>query len=214
MSRMRSLPFSSTRTESAAAARTRRGSGVAAGLALGLGVLGLLGTASADMAPGPPPAECVGKPDGTLCVNHDGTAGKCKTGPWGRQAGRTWVFCEADKHECDHLELGAVCHGYLGKPAHCKEFTSPEKKTWRTCTVDGSDAPVVDSPATAPAPAPTTAPAPAATTETPAAPPPAAKKGLSCTAVPGAAGAGSGGVMALWAAALGLAARRRFTAKS
>lgn len=191
---------------------SRRPVRLAVGLALCLTALGL-GAAHADMAPGPPPQECVGKPDGTLCILPNGLAGKCKTGQWGRHAGRTWVHCEEDKTECDRLGIGAVCHGYLGQPAHCKEFTNSEKKTWRICQVDGVDAPVVRSVAPAPdlaaaaAPAPPSAPpsAPAAEPQTPA-----AKKGLlSCSAVTGAAGAGGAGTTALWAAALGLFLRRR-----
>lgn len=206
MNRTRSLGSQRAAGPLVSASR-QRGGGLAWRLAIGLGVLGLSAAAHADMAPGPPPPECVGKPDGTLCVMSNGTAGKCKTGQWGRTPGRTWVSCESDKAECDNLQLGAACHGYLGKPAHCKEFTSPEKKTWRTCQVDAADAPAADSPA--PAPAPVVAATP--TAETPAAAP--AKKGLlSCTAAPGVPAAGGTGALVLGAVALWLGARRRIKA--
>jgi hypothetical protein len=182
-------------------------------MAIGLGLLGL-GAARADMAPGPPPEECVGKPDGTFCLLPNGLAGMCKTGQWGRHAGRTWVHCAEDKAECDRLGVGAVCHGYLGQPAHCKEFTNAEKTTWRICQVDGVDAPVVRS--VAPAPDLAAAPAPATTqasvAESQATPPPAKKGVMSCAAVPGAAGAGGASAAVLWAAALWFGARRRYRA--
>ena len=201
MNRPQRLPSCTKERQSVRRVPRRSGSSVAVGLAVGLGLLGLVTAARADLAPGPPPPECVGKPDGTLCVLQNGTAGQCKTGPWGRQPGRTWVSCEPDKHECDRLELNAVCHGYLGQPAHCKEFTSAEKTTWRTCQVDGAAAPAADRSADPPA--------------TPGAPPAATKKGLlSCAAVPGAAGAGNTGALMLWAAALWLTARRRSSARS
>jgi len=172
-------------------------------LALALGLSGFAPAARADIAPPPPPPECVGKPDGTLCVKANGTAGQCKTSRSERRPSQVWVSCDADGHECDRLEIGAVCHGYLGKPAHCKEFTNTEKKTWRTCQVDGETAPAAGEPAADSAPTPS-GPAPA----------PAAKKGLlGCAAGPGVPSAGGAGMTALWAAALVLLRRRTAVAR-
>lgn len=95
-----------------------------------------LSPAVADLVP-EPPAECVGKPDGTFCSLGDGTAGQCVTEKDARRPGRSYQGCKKDTHECDRLAVGAVCHGYLGKPAHCREFRSPERgETWRSCQAD------------------------------------------------------------------------------
>ena len=121
------------------------------------------GPAAADLVPSPIP-ECVGKPDGTFCKLNDGTAGQCTTHQDSRRPGKSWTSCAKDPHECDKLEIGASCHGYLGKPSHCREFSDAEKnKKWRTCQAD-------EIAAEAPAPA-GTAPASAAT------PPPSSSNG-------------------------------------
>ncbi len=139
------------------------------------------GVASADLVP-PPIPECVGKPDGTFCKLADGTAGQCVTNPDTRRPGRSWQSCQKDEHECDRLALGAECHGYLGHPAHCREFSNPEKtKTWRTCQADdsnGAQAGANSSSATTSPP-----PSPAAQPAAPATPP--AKKGMfGCAMAP------------------------------
>jgi len=130
-------------------------------------VLGLavgLPSASADLVPTPPP-ECENKPDGTFCSLGDGTAGACVTQQDTRRPGRSYRGCKKDLHECDRLEVGAVCHGYLGKPAHCREFSNAEtKQRWRTCQVDDAAAPPADSTASPAIPS----AAPAATESTPA----------------------------------------------
>ncbi len=136
-----------------------------------------LSPAVADLVP-EPPAECVGKPDGTFCSLGDGTAGQCVTEKDARRPGRSYQGCKKDTHECDRLAVGAVCHGYLGKPAHCREFRSPERgETWRSCQAD--DPP----PASAEAPAATSPSAPPAAptaTASPAAPEPAKKGRFGC----------------------------------
>jgi hypothetical protein len=126
-------------------------------------------TARADVVPDPIP-ECVGHADGTTCTLSDGTAGACKTHQDDRRPGRSWQSCEKDTHECDHLEAGAPCHGYLHRPAHCKEFKNPDKgQTWRACQVDelSSDAQGAASSGSAP---------------------PAQRKGLGCAACSAAHG--------------------------
>ena len=164
------------------------------------------GSAVADLAPSPIP-ECVGKPDGTFCKLDDGTAGRCETHKDTRRPGRTWQSCSKDEKECEHLAVGAECHGYLGKPAHCREFNDPEKKkTWRTCSADTDSAPAAqDAPA-----APTEPAAPAASTPPAAAPPPPAKTGMfSCATTSGGVPGAPVGLPLLGLSLLILAARRR-----
>jgi len=174
--------------------------------------------AHADLVPTPPP-ECENKPDGTFCSIANGTAGVCATETDARRPGRSYRVCKRDASECDRLEVGAVCHGYLGKPAHCREFNNPDtKQHWRTCQVDDAAAPAAPSPsapaapsATAPAPS-ATAPAPS-TAAQPAAPSPAPAasqpKGLfGCSQTQGSA-AGIPGLLAIGLAAAALRLRRR-----
>lgn len=175
-----------------------------------VGGLLFAGNAAADLVPSPIP-ECVGKPDGTFCKLADGTAGQCETHQDTRRPGRSWQSCSKDAKECDRLAIGAECHGYLGKPAHCREFSDPDKGTkWRTCQADdvnGAGAPTAAPAATPAAPA---AAAPAPAVATPAEAP--AKKGMfSCSAVPGAGSSGAplAGLSLLGLSLLGLLGLRR-----
>ena len=160
--------------------------------------------ARADLIPSVPP-ECVGKPEGTPCTLGNGSAGQCAVRKDPRRPTVSYTVCDRDEHECDRLGIGAVCHGYLGKPAHCREFKNAEK-TWRTCQLDEHQA-AADAagkaPAAAPeqaAPAATPAPAPAATPATtpPAAPAaaPETRGRFGCSTLPGAA-TGPTGALAL-----------------
>lgn len=145
-----------------------------------------LGAASVGGARGdvviPPPPDCVGKPDGTFCRMADGTAGKCTSHADVRRPGRNNTTCVKDPHECDRLAVGAECHGYLGKPAHCREFSNPERnERWRTCQLDEHNAgpaagPEKPAPASTGADTGARADAPAAT---PVPPPPARRWGCS-----------------------------------
>lgn len=175
-------------------------------LFLAAGLL-LSSSAAADLVPSPIP-ECVGKPDGTFCKLADGTAGQCTTNQDTRRPGRSWQSCNKDPKECDRLAIGAECHGYLGKPSHCREFSDPDKGTkWRTCQADDVNS------AAAPAAAAPAAPAPAApAAATPAAEAPPAKKGMfSCSAAPGAGSTGTplAGLSLLGLSLLGLFGLRR-----
>lgn len=204
-------PLSSNRWPHALAAS---GLPIAAGL---LTALVALSPAGADMVP-EPPQECVGKPDGTFCSLGDGTAGQCVTVKDARRPGRSYQSCRKDAHECDRLAIGAVCHGYLGKPSHCREFRNPERgETWRTCQADETPAaanPTAPTDPAATAGAPTAPPTSAPPTSTPTTAIPAPeKKGLfGCQlAVGGAApnvGGGSLGLLGVVAAWL-LQRRRR-----
>lgn len=139
--------------------------------------------AAADMVPDPP-AECVGKPDGTFCSLADGTAGECVTQKDARRPGRSYRVCKKDEHECDRLAVGAVCHGYLGKPSHCREFENKERgERWRTCQADES--PATEKNAAAPPSEPAAA-APSAAPAEPAAP----KSRFGCQFAAGAMAAG------------------------
>lgn len=117
----------------------------------------------------PPPPDCVGRPPGARCVRFNGTAGRCVHAPDSRRPGRVDIVCEADSNECDSLAIGAECHGYLGRAAHCREFSDEAAhRRWRACVVDDNqpDAsrPAPPAPTTQPPPAqpaPTTQPAPA-----------------------------------------------------
>lgn len=149
--------------------------------------------AMADMVPDPPP-ECVGKPDGTFCSLGDGTAGQCITQKDARRPGRSYRGCKKDEHECDRLAVGAVCHGYLGKPSHCREFENKERgERWRTCQAD-------ESPPAVKTVAPPSEPAAAASSAAPAAPA-APKSRFGCQF---AAGAMAAGGELPWVALLGL----------
>lgn len=150
----------------------------------------------------PPPPDCVGKPDGSFCQLGDGTAGKCLTIQDPRRPGRSSITCQKDAAECDRLAIGAECHGYLGKPAHCKEFSDPEKqKTWRTCQLDehNADAPKPEATPTPAAPRPDTAMKQTTAEKT---------RWLSCSAAPGATSAAGAAPLALGLLA-GLGRRRR-----
>jgi hypothetical protein len=173
-----------------------------------------LSPAVADSVP-EPPAACVGKPDGTFCALPDGTAGLCATQKDARRPGRSYQTCTKDAHECDKLAIGAVCHGYLGKPSHCREFQNAERgERWRTCQAD--DPPPAAAPAAPgsvePA-APASPPAPPAAAA-PATPAPAGKGLFGCQLTLGSPGGappgGSVGVVAvLLAAALGRRRRQK-----
>ena len=170
--------------------------------------------AHADLVPTPPP-ECENKPDGTFCSIANGTAGVCATETDARRPGRSYRVCKRDASECDRLEVGAVCHGYLGKPAHCREFNNPDtKQHWRTCQVDDAAAPAAPSPSAPAAPstvpaAPSTVPAASSTASEPAAPAASKPKGLfGCSQIPGRA-AGLPGLLAISLAAAALRLRRR-----
>jgi MYXO-CTERM domain-containing protein len=133
---------------------------LARGLVWLLVLVGGLSGARADLVPMPPP-ECEGKPDGSFCGLGDGTAGACATVQDARRPGRSYRTCKKDPNECDRLEVGAVCHGYLGKPSHCREFENAEtKKRWRTCQADEVTAPAAASPTPAAAAPPAAAPPP------------------------------------------------------
>ncbi|MFO0573552.1 MAG: hypothetical protein U1A78_06120 [Polyangia bacterium] len=161
----------------------------------------------ADLIPSVPP-ECVGKPEGTPCTLGNGTAGQCAVRKDPRRPTVAYTICDRDEHECDRLAVGAVCRGYLGKPAHCREFKNAEK-TWRTCQLDehqaaadaAGQAPAAPAPAATPAPAPAATPAPA--TET--------RGRFGCSTLPGAATGPTGltGALALGALGLLLAGRVR-----
>ena len=142
--------------------------------------------AVADMVPDPP-AECVGKPDGTFCSLGDGTAGQCMTQKEVRRPGRSYRVCKKDEHECDRLAVGAVCHGYLGKPSHCREFENKERgERWRTCQADES--PAAEKPTATPPSEPAAAP-PSTAPAAPAAPA-APKSRFGCQFAAGAMAAG------------------------
>lgn len=145
-----------------------------------------LSPAVADSVP-EPPAACVGKPDGTFCALPDGTAGLCATQKDARRPGRSYQTCMKDAHECDKLAIGAVCHGYLGKPSHCREFQNAERgERWRTCQADDPPpaAPSSVEPAAPDSPAAAAAPSPSAP----------ARKGLfGCQLAGGSPGGGLGG---------------------
>lgn len=157
----------------------------------------------ADLVPEPPP-ECTGKPDGTFCSQGDGTAGLCATEQDARRPGRSYRVCRRDKNECDRLAIGAVCHGYLGKPSHCREFHNAERnERWRTCQADDIAAPATAAPAGTPTAAPATASAaasdPAPATAVPAVSKPKGMFGCS------QAGGTSSGPFGLFMAALSVA---------
>lgn len=185
--------------------------------ALAVSALLAAGAARADLAPSVPP-ECVGKPAGTPCTLDNGTAGVCQTQTDSRRPGRSYTICTRDEHECDRLTVGAACKGYLGKPAHCKEFSNAEGKRWRTCQADENEA-AAPSPLAAAAAPPSPAPAAAAAAppgSTPAAAPPApaasSRGAFGCVVVPGAVPAqltGPGGLVAALLGALGLSRARR-----
>jgi hypothetical protein len=192
--------------------------------------------ARADLVPSVPP-ECVGKPEGTPCTLANGTAGQCAVRKDTRRPGRSYSVCDRDEHECDRLAVGAACRGYLGKPAHCREFKNAQGKTWRTCQLDEHQAaadsagqppaapqapaaqgpeaaapaptPPATSPATPPATSPTTTPsAPAAPPAPAAAPEPRGRFG--CSALPGPSASPTGAfALALGALGLLLAGRAR-----
>lgn len=165
--------------------------------------------AAADTVPAPPP-ECVGKPDGTFCSLGDGTAGECVTTQDARRPGRSYRGCKKDEHECDRLAVGAVCHGYLGKPSHCREFENKERgERWRTCQADES--PAIEKPAAPPPSDPAAAP-PSAAPTTPAAPaaPAAPKSRFGCQLATGAmAGGGELTLVALLGLGVVLRVARR-----
>ena len=95
-------------------------------------ILVLPSLARADIAP--PPSECDTLADGTACSLPTGP-GRCKT----EHGKRTWHTCVVDTKQCERLAVGAVCDGYLHRPAHCRRFESADKKTrWVTCQEDAA----------------------------------------------------------------------------
>lgn len=161
--------------------------------------------AMADMI-SPPPPDCVGQPAGARCVRFNGTAGRCVHVPDSRRPGRVDIYCEADTDECGPLAIGATCHGYLGRPAHCREFSDEQThRRWRSCVVDESQPDASAPTPTPPAPAPAPPPAPTARPAQPPAPP-ARSSGCSVRASSNDA---SHGAWALGVAVVSMLARRR-----
>lgn len=154
----------------------------------------------------PPPPDCVGQPPGARCVRFNGTAGRCVHTPDSRRPGRVNIVCEADSNECDSLAIGAECHGYLGRAAHCREFSDDAShRRWRACVADESQ-PDATPPAQPSQPAPTTQPAPSQTAA-PAQPP--ATRSSGCSVSTGAQRASSSAWVFAALALAALARRRR-----
>ena len=163
--------------------------------------------AMADMI-APPPPDCVGQPAGARCVRFNGTAGRCVHTPDPRRPGRVDIVCEADTDECGSLEIGAACHGYLGRAAHCREFSDEQThRRWRSCVVDENQPDATAPTPTQPAPTPAPAPPPAPTAR-PAQPPAPPARSSGCSVTP-SAGDASLGAWALGVAVIALRARRR-----
>jgi hypothetical protein len=154
--------------------------------------------ARADTMPGPDTSGCTERNVGAACVLPDGAPGQCRVDT---RRNRRFTWCEAVP-ECEVVAVGGACHGFGGRPAHCREIIDDRThRPFRMCVVDESsyaalnDASVAQSAEPAPL-TPATLLTPRVARDAPASP--SARSRCSVTVV----GAGSRG--AAWAAVLAM----------
>jgi hypothetical protein len=180
--------------------------------------------AATTLAPAPARADLVGPPDtsgcatsdaGAACILANGAPGRCEHSIDPRRRRRE-TRCVAIP-ECDVVAVGAPCHGFLGRAAHCREIVDDRThRPFRMCVLDESTyAALNDSGTAAPAPTPTPAATPTPT-PTPTSPPATPTTTSRACSVNERAPAQSRGAFGLLAAASALAltvtrAKRRGT---